>query len=77
MQEFFTQGIRYKIFSKERLEDTFMDEIYLKTRQTVDILLSKYNLIDIVSNEKARDRIPNITVLTKDHKSFYSYSEPF
>ncbi len=51
MQEFFTQGIRYKLSCRERLAGILLDEIYLETKQNVDTLLVVYNMINTVSDE--------------------------
>ena len=78
MQEFFTQGIRYKLSCRERLAGILLDEIYLETKQNVDTLLVVYNMINTVSDESKNqtgDRILNMTVLIKDLESFNIFSE--
>ncbi len=80
MQEFFTQGIRYKPPSREWLADVFPDGIYLKIKYNFDAFFAEYNMIKSVFDENnywAEDRILNMIVLTKDKWSFHAYPKSF
>lgn len=78
IQEFFTQGIEYKSPNKEGWVGILLDKIYLATMQNVNTFFYIYNMINIVSDEKnnqAKDKIRNMTILTKNHEFFHIYSK--
>ncbi len=78
IQKFFTQGIEYKSPNKEDLVGIFPDKIYLAIMQNVNAFLLIYDMINIVSdknNNQAKDKIRNMTILTKNNEFFHIYSK--
>ncbi len=78
MNNAFVQGLGYKPTGRDRMSEMLLDEAYMDTKDKVETILKESPLLNIINDESDNvkgERILNVIVLTKDHHSFYAFSE--
>ena len=69
MKEFFINEIDYTSFSRDKINETLLNEAYLNTQKQMKRLLNETSLLNFVNNESNNqpdDRIFNVCIMIKE-----------